>query len=68
VKNLPALIARAFFMFKNYRYRLPIQSVFFKWGMTIAWQQPIVKIIKPKDSDAEDSMLIYVGMFDDDDV
>lgn len=53
-------------MLRNYRYRFPFQSVFFKWGLTIAWQQPIVKITKPKDSDAEDSMLIYIGMFDDD--
>lgn len=53
-------------MLRNYRYRFPFQSVLFKWGLTIAWQQPIVKISKPKDSDPEDSMLIYVGMFDDD--
>jgi hypothetical protein len=66
MKNLTALIARAFFMFKNYRVRCPIRSVWFKWGFTLCWQQPIVKIAKPKDADPEDSMLIYLGMFDDD--
>ncbi|WP_310485104.1 hypothetical protein [Chamaesiphon sp. VAR_48_metabat_403] len=53
-------------MFKNYRVRFPIQLVVFKIGLTIAWQQPIVKKVTPKDSDPEDSMLIYIGMFDDD--
>lgn len=55
------------FVFKNYRVRFPIQWVMFRWGFSIALQQPIVKIVAPKNSDAADSMLIYLGMFDDDD-
>ena len=66
MKKLTALLARAFFIFKKYRYRFPIQWVVFKYGFSVAWQQPIVKIVPPKNSDAEDSMLIYLGMFDDD--
>jgi hypothetical protein len=66
MKKLTALIDRAFFIFKNHRYRLPFHWVVFKYGFTFALQEPIVKIVKPKDSDAEDSMMIYIGMFDDD--
>jgi hypothetical protein len=49
----------------KYRYRWPVALIFFKYGFTIEWIPPIVKIEPPRPSDPEDSMLIYIGMFDD---
>jgi hypothetical protein len=45
-------------MFKNFRYRFPIQLIVFKWGMTIAWRAPIVR-------KSTESISIFLGMFDD---
>ena len=45
-------------MTRKYRYRFPIRILVFKWGMTIAWQPPVVKI-------EEGSISIFLGMFDD---
>jgi hypothetical protein len=50
----------------KYRYRLPVAILFFKYGFTIYLQQPRFRIERRPKTDAEDSMLIYIGMFDDD--
>jgi hypothetical protein len=31
-------------MTKTYRYRFPINVTLWRWGMTIYWQPPIVKL------------------------
>lgn len=50
----------------KYRYRFPVAILFFKYGFSVYLQQPIVKIYPRPDLDAQDSMLIYIGMFDED--
>jgi hypothetical protein len=45
-------------MARKYRFRFPIQILLFKFGMTIAWQQPIVKM-------DDGSISIFLNMFDD---
>jgi hypothetical protein len=52
---------------KNYRVRFPIVIQLFRWGVSIEWIAPIVRIERRRNPDAEDSMLIYITMFDDDD-
>ncbi|WP_310485718.1 hypothetical protein [Chamaesiphon sp. VAR_48_metabat_403] len=46
-------------MLRNYRYQFPIRIILFKYGITIAWKQPIVKI-------SDGSISVFLGMFDDD--
>ena len=46
-------------MVKKYRYQFPIQILVFKYGITIALKQPIVKI-------DNSSISVFIGMFDDD--
>jgi hypothetical protein len=50
----------------RYRYRFPIVIAIFRWGFSIAWQAPIVRIYQRPNLDPEDSMLIYISMFDED--
>jgi hypothetical protein len=45
-------------MKRKYRYRFPIQVLLFKFGITVSWQQPIVKM-------DDGSISIFLGMFDD---
>jgi hypothetical protein len=47
-----------FCMPRKYRYRFPIQIILFKWGITISWHTPIVKM-------DDGSISIFLGMFDD---
>jgi hypothetical protein len=51
----------------QYRARFPIVIQLFMWGFSIEWQAPIVRMYPRRDPEAEDSMLIYIGMFDEDD-
>jgi hypothetical protein len=51
----------------RYRYQFPIAISLFRWGVTIALQHPIYRIYPRPDPRPEDSMLIYIGMFDEDD-
>ncbi|WP_309740082.1 hypothetical protein [Chamaesiphon sp. OTE_20_metabat_361] len=53
-------------MVDKYRYRFPIAIALFRWGFSIAWQAPIVKIYQRPNLDAEDSMLIFMSMLDED--
>jgi len=53
-------------MKSKYRYRFPISMSGWRWGFSISLQRPIVKIITARPTDPEDSMLIYIGMFDED--
>lgn len=45
-------------MTKTYRYRFPIHVQMWRWGMTIYWQPPIVKIER-------EDMSSFFHMFDD---
>jgi hypothetical protein len=45
-------------MKRKYRYRFPIRINIFKFGITVSWQQPIVKI-------DDGSISIFLNLFDD---
>ena len=53
-------------MKQKYRYQFPLVWELFKWGITIGLRHPIIHVRPPKLTDPEDSMLIYIGMFDED--
>jgi hypothetical protein len=42
----------------KYRYRFPIRVSMWRWGITIAWEQPIVKM-------DDGSISQFFDMFDD---
>ncbi len=46
-------------MKNQYKFRFPIQLFIFRYGMTIAWQTPIVKM-------DDGSISAFFDMFDDD--
>jgi hypothetical protein len=48
----------SFYMQRKYRFRFPIQVIIFKFGITIAWHAPIVKL-------DDGSISIFLGMFDE---
>ena len=50
----------------KYRLRSPFVIALFRWGFSIAWQAPIVKIYQRPELDPEDSMLMFISMFDED--
>jgi hypothetical protein len=45
-------------MVKKYRLRFPIACTWFRWGLTIAWLPPVVRI-------EDDSISIFLNFFDE---